>query len=148
MNSAFDLALSQPAVNYSGSHQVGINGCNIDESSMLSLAELSRGRSKLSLFQRTFTTVPYLGRGKSNPILESQIQQGDMFSNRKSVNNVTEMSFTNYSNTPMIPTLKATINNPANLIEGVAAEGWIRGGIPSRELVRDKEYTQKYASSV
>jgi hypothetical protein len=148
MNSAFDLALSQPAVNYSGSHQVGINGCNIDESSMLSLAELSRGRSKLSLFQRTFTTVPYLGRGKSNPILESQIQQGDMFSNRKSVNNITEMSFTNYSNTPMIPTLKSTINNPANLIEGVAAEGWIRGGIPSRELVRDKEYTQKYTSSV
>jgi len=148
MKSAFDLALSQPAVNYSGSHQVGINGCNIDESSMLSLSELSKGRSKLSLFQRPFSTVPYLGRGKSNPILESQIQQGDMFSNRKSVNNVTEMAFTNYSNTPMIPTLKATITNPANLIEGVAAEGWIRGGLPSRELVRDKEYTQKYKSSV
>lgn len=144
MKSAFDLALSQPAVNYSGSHQVGINGCNIDESSNLSLVELSRDRSKLNLFQRTFSTVPFLGRGKSNPVLESQIQQGDMFSNRKSVNNITEMSFSSYSNTPMIPTLKATINNPANLIEGVAAEGWIRGGLPSRELVRDKEYTQKY----
>ena len=147
MKSAFDLALSQPAVNYSGSHQVGINGCNIDDSSALSLVDLSRGRSKLNLTQRTFSTVPFLGRGKSNPILESQIQQGDMFSNRKSVNNVTEMSFSNYHNTPMIPTLKATINNPANLIEGVAAEGWIRGGLPSRELVRDKEYTQKYKGS-
>ena len=40
----------------------------------------------------------------------------------------------------MIPSLEATITNPANLVEGVAAEGWIRGGLPSRELIRDKEY--------
>ena len=42
----------------------------------------------------------------------------------------------------MIPTLKSTINNPANLVEGVAEKGWIRGGVPSRELARDKEYKE------
>jgi hypothetical protein len=34
------------------------------------------------------------------------------------------------------------VTNPANLIEGVAAAGWIRGGLSSRELSKDKEYTQ------
>ena len=29
------------------------------------------------------------------------------------------------------------IQNPANLCEGIAADGWIRGGLPSRELSRD-----------
>ena len=40
----------------------------------------------------------------------------------------------------LVPSLKATIQNPANLCEGVAADGWIRGGLPSRELSRDKDY--------
>ena len=44
----------------------------------------------------------------------------------------------------MIPTLQATIQNPANLVEGVAAEGWIRGGLPSRELTRDQDYLERH----
>ena len=92
--------------------------------------------------QRPFSTVPYLGRGQSNPVMESQIQQGELANNRKSITQSTELSFINYHNTPMIPTLKSTINNPANLVEGVAEKGWIRGGIPSRELARDKEYKE------
>jgi hypothetical protein len=41
---------------------------------------------------------------------------------------------------PLIPSIAATITNPSNLIEGVAANGWIRGGIPSRELERETRY--------
>ena len=52
------------------------------------------------------------------------------------------MSHLNYRHTPMIPSLKATVTNPANLVEGVAAEGWIRGGLPSRELAKDKDYAK------
>ena len=43
-----------------------------------------------------------------------------------------------YSNTPMIPSVKERMTNPAYSVEGVASEGWIRGGIPSRELTRDR----------
>ena len=50
----------------------------------------------------------------------------------------------------MIDSLKQTITNPANLCESSAANGWIRGGLPSRELTRDKDYasgrsTNQYA---
>jgi hypothetical protein len=142
MTNAMDFALSQPNVNYTGSHQMGIGGCNVDESSELILSALSRPRCKLSLLQRPFATVPFLGRGNSNPVLESQIQQGDLANNRKSITNLTEVSHIKYSNTPMIPSLQASVTNPSNLIEGVAAEGWIRGGLPSRDLVKDTDYTK------
>jgi hypothetical protein len=141
MKSSMDFALSQPNVNYTGSHQMGIGGCNVDESSELLLSSLSRPRCKLSLLQRPFATVPYLGRGKSDAVLESQIQQGDLANNRKSITNLTEVSHIKYSHVPMIPSLQASITNPANLVEGAAAEGWIRGGLPSRDLVKDNDYT-------
>jgi len=39
--------------------------------------------------------------------------------------------------TPLIPHLQRHIQNPANLVTEVAARGWIRGGIPSRQFIRD-----------
>ena len=140
MSNAIDFATSQPNVNYTGSHHVGINGCNIDENSTLSITKITKPKCRISLFQRPFATVPYLGRGKSNPVLESKLQQGELANNRKSANPSSEVCYLGYQNTPMIQSLKQTIANPANLCESSAAEGWIRGGLPSRELTRDKDY--------
>lgn len=137
MNSAMELATSQPCVNFTGSKQVGIGGCNIDDNSKLHLTNLSRERSKLNLNQRLFATVPYVGKGPHNPVLESRVQQGEFSNNRKSLGSTTELSHIKYRNTPMIDTLKNTISNPANLVEDVASKGWIRGGIPSREFSKD-----------
>jgi hypothetical protein len=141
MKSAIDFATSLPNVNFTGSHQVGIGGCNIDENSSLLLTDMSKPKCRISLMQRPFVTVPFLGRGQCNPILEAQMQQGDAANNRKSINPTSEVSYIQYSHTPMLPSLEATITNPANLIENVAANGWIRGGLSSRELTRDKDYT-------
>ena len=93
--------------------------------------------------ERPYGTVPYLGRGKCDPILEAQMQQGDFANNKKSINPSSEVCYLAYSQTPLIAPLKATISNPANFIENNAAEGWIRGGLPSRELARDKEYANQ-----
>ena len=144
MSSAIAFATSQPSVFYSGSHQVGIGGCNIDYNSSLTIADLSKPKCRISLFQRPFATVPFLGRGESNAILESQIQQGDMVQNRKSINTTAEVSYIPYTNYPLLPSIQATITNPANLVEGVAAEGWIRGGLPSRDLTRDQDYFKRH----
>lgn len=142
MGNAVDFATSQPNINFTGSHQVGINGCNIDQNSELHITDITKPKCRISLYERPFLTVPYLGRGSSHPVLESQLQQGELANNRKSINPSSEMSHLNYRHTPMIPSLKATVTNPANLVEGVAAEGWIRGGLPSRELAKDKDYAK------
>ena len=138
MGSAMNVALNQPSVFYKGSNTVGIGGSNVDDYSALVFGDVkSRPKCKISLFQRPFATVPYLGRGPSNPVLESQIQQGSLVDNRKSVNTLMEKSFSDKKNYPLIPSLQATVQNPANLVEGAAAEGWIRGGLPSRDQARN-----------
>lgn len=147
MSNTINFATSQPAVMFKGSHQIGINGCNINENSELKFTELTKQKCKLNLTQRPFLTVPYLGRGKSNIELESQIQHGDRATNKKSAFPISETSYINYSNTPMLKSLQETINNPSNLVEGVAAEGWIRGGLPSRELTRDKDYAESHTAN-
>jgi hypothetical protein len=137
---AIDFATSQPNINFTGSYQTSVGGSNIGENSQLLINDLSRSKCRIMLTQRPYSTIPYLGRGKCDPLLESQIQQGDFANNKKSVNPSSEVSYIQYAQTPLLPTLQATISNPANLIEGNAAEGWIRGGLPSRELARDKDY--------
>jgi hypothetical protein len=140
LSNAIDFATSQPNINFTGSYQTSVGGSNINENSQLLINDMSRDKCRIMLTQRPYSTVPYLGRGKCDPILESQIQQGDFANNKKTINPSSEVCYMQYSQTPMLPTLKSTISNPANLIESNAAEGWIRGGLPSRELARDKDY--------
>jgi hypothetical protein len=97
-------------------------------------------RCRIDLFQRPFATVPFLGRGAVDPILEAQIQQGELITNKRSITQLTEKSYLKYHTTPLIPEVRQTIQNPRNLVEGVASDGWIRGGVPSRELTRDRDY--------
>lgn len=145
MSSAKKLATSQPGINYSGSFGMGVGGCNVDDSSKLLIGGIQTNpKARIDLFGRPFATVPFLGRGSVDPILESQIQQGESITNKRSVTRLMEKSHLKYHTIPLIPEVKQNIQNPSLMIEGMASEGWIRGGVPSRELTRDREfYTSK-----
>ena len=141
MKKPIELATMQPGIQYSGGHGSGAGGCNIDTSSQLQQGSLvTNPRCRIDLFQRPFATVPFLGRGSVDPLLESQIQQGELLTNRRSVNQLSEKNYGKYKNTPLLPDIKDRVTNPAYCVEGVASDGWIRGGIPSRELTRDKNF--------
>ena len=144
MRKPIEFATSQVNLNYCAAggagNQCDLEGCNIDTNSDLMLGSLqTHPKCRISLFQRTFLTVPYLGKGPFNPDLESQLQQTDTFSNnKKSVNTLSEISYMPLTNYPLIPAIQETITNPAYLVEGVASNDWIRGGVPSRELARKR----------
>ena len=141
MKKPIDLATTQPGINYNGSFNVGIGGCNIDQSSQLQIGSIqTHPKCHIDLFQRPFATVPFLGRGSVNPVIESQMQQGENGINKKSINNLSEKSYIKYQQTPLLSSIKEQMMNPSNNIENVASNGWIRGGVPSRELTRDKDY--------
>ena len=141
MRKPIDLATTQPGIMYNGPSCVGSGGCVVDTSSKLLLGGLvTHPRCKIDLFQRPFATVPYLGRGSVDPILESQIQQGELLTNKRSVTRLPEKSYMKYTSTPLLSDIKDRVTNPAYCVEGVASEGWIRGGVPSRELTRDRHY--------
>lgn len=144
MSKPIHFATQQPNVFYKGSHQMGIGGCNVDDNSKIKIGTIQTStKSRISLQQRPFLTIPFLGRGPSRPVEESQLQQGGYLGNKKSCKTIMEKSLRD-EQMELVPSLKASIQNPTNICEDVAAEGWIRGGLPSRELSRDKDYFTKH----
>jgi hypothetical protein len=147
MKKPIDLATTQPGIMYNGGYNVGAGGCNINDSSKLQIGTIQTNpRCRIDLFHRPFATVPYLGRGSVNPVIESQMLQGEQNNNKRSVNNLSEKSYIKYQQTPLLPAVREKIDNPANKIENVAYDGWVRGGVPSRELTRDNDFVNKHST--
>jgi len=147
MKNPIALATTQPGIMYNGGYNSGSGGCNIDDSSKLQIGTIqTHPKSRIDLFQRPFATVPFLGRGSVNPVIESQIQQGELIVNKRSVNNLSEKSYIKYHQTPLLPAVQEKMNDTTNKIESDASEGWIRGGVPSRELTRDTDYFNKHST--
>ena len=150
MKKPIEFATSQPNVFFNGGfgNSCGAGGCNINSDSNLKIGSIqTHPKCRISLYQRPFVTVPYLGRGPHHPLLESKLQQGTYMTNTKSCNATSEISFF-HQYEDLVPSLKATIQNPSNLVESSAAKGWIRGGLPTRDLVRDQSYFQRSSCDV
>lgn len=130
-DSQVKFAIQQPGLFVSNG---GVSGTVIDIGSHLIKGENERPNEKLQLFERTFRTVPYLGRGGGDPTIESQLQQGELVRNLKSVGTVSELPYIDYASYPMLDEYRQKITNPANSVEEVALDGWIRGGASSREV--------------
>jgi len=147
MKSPIELATMQPGIMYSGGYNSGAGGCNINDSSNLQIGTIqTHPKCRIDLFHRPFATVPYLGRGSVNPVIELQIKQGDNVVNKKSVNNLSERSYIKYHQTPLLPAVEENMKDCSRKIESDASQGWMRGGIPSRELTRDTDYFNKHST--
>lgn len=130
------FATAYPSMNFRGNPGgVGLPGMVIDDDSKLLLdANSERALEKLQLRERLFATVPYLGRGSGNPILESQLQQGESIGDKKSLNTIMEQNFMNHDNYPLRSDMKDRVTNPVFSVEEVALDGWTRGGTASRDM--------------
>jgi hypothetical protein len=131
-----DFALQQPAINFNGlTHGTGLNGGVVDvDSRLLINAENERPLEKLQLMERPFLTVPYLGRGSCDPSLESQLQQGEIINEKKSVSTLSENSNLGYVMYVSDHEMVERVRNPSNVVEEAALNGWVRGGASSREM--------------
>ena len=115
----------------------GMNNAFIDSDSVLrNQAEFKNNKCLIRNQARPFLGVPYMGGGRGNADVESLLLHSEQVRQGKECGTVTEEFFTQQY-TPLIPTVKANIQNPKNLVPEVAANGWIRGGIPSRSYIRD-----------
>ena len=115
----------------------GLNNHSIDADSVLrNQAEFKNNRCNIRAQARPFLAVPYMGGGRGNPDVESLLLHSEMVRQGKECGTVTEMQFDGVFQ-PLIPSVKANIQNPKYLIPEVAASGWVRGGLPSRSYIRD-----------
>ncbi len=132
------VAYQQPAVPSAAGY--GWSAAAIDADSMLRNHAMQtnsphcpiRGRTQ----SRPFATVPFMGRGKGEPDVESRLQMSQFVRQGKECGTISDSFYENQF-TPMIPYVAANVQNPTHLIPEVASAGWVRGGIPSRQVVRD-----------
>ncbi len=134
------FAIPQPAMSFNAlANGNGLHPSVVDaESHLLLTADQSRPTGKLQLFQRPFATVPYLGRGSRDPAIESRLMQGELVSDKKSVSTIMEKSFMQYSLYPSSQKMEADAKDASNRVEEAALEGWVRGGMTTREMSVDE----------
>jgi hypothetical protein len=137
-----DFATSQSSIMFSGlAHGKGLPGSAIDtDSELLLKSRVERPYEKLQLNKRLYNTVPYLGRGSCDPVLESQLKHGEWTKGLKSAQTISEKTYIDYDTYPIMDSIKEKVNNSSHTIEDSAMSGWIRGGIASRESGNDADF--------
>ena len=120
-----DFVSKYPGMDYTGIIGPGVGGALIEgESKLLYSVKQERPLEKLQLFARPYLTIPYLGRGSCDPMLESQLLQGEYVRGKKSVTTIMEQ---NYATQTIFP-----LPEQINAVEEVALGGWNRGGADTR----------------
>ena len=121
----------------------GVAGCKVDNSTNLRLGKTRKyPKCPNQLFTRPYLTVPFMGRGPGNMVLETQIIPGEDTSERRQCNTLAGITIPNFF-TPLVDHLKDNIQNPVHIVPEVAMEGWVRGGSASRLIVRDVDYLER-----
>lgn len=149
---ATDYSNEQEQLNFSREH-IGLVPGNVrgigasrtyiqDENSLWLENEQGRNLSRLSLMQRPFATVPYLGRGSVDPTLESQILQGDNMKDKKSAY-PSQDTFMKHGMHPESQEFNDTIQGKPMAEQALNAP---RGGADTRELNTDYYASKKNAS--
>jgi len=116
----------------------GISECNIDSDTGMRIGTVRRHHKvDQQLFPRPFTTTPFIQKGEPKPDLESRLLSSLQTLKHKQMQNV---SVENNIFTPMISNLAATIQDPIHIIQENASVSWLRGGIPSRQTIKDFDY--------
>ena len=115
----------------------GANNHEIDTESVLkNQAHFKNNRCLIRNQARPFLSVPFMGSGRGNSDVESMLIHAEQVRQGKECGTVTEQAFDGVFE-PLIKPVRDSIQNPEHLVTESAAKGWIRGGIPSRQYLRD-----------
>ena len=138
-----ELSLQQPAMFFrDGYGWTSKDGCNIDKDSKMRNGDrLTNKREINQLFQRPYATVPYMGRGEGDVCTESKLRSAEDTSQNRPCNNLAGIYIDRF--VPQLPCVRQSVQNPKNLIPEDSDRTWVRGGQPSRQIIRNKNYLKK-----
>ena len=129
-----EFRLSEPNIFYKDGYGFTDN-CGVDNDSDLRFSKMTQLKCRNQLRTRVYHAVPYRGRGSTVPVVESKLITGEDTSAPKSCNTLADIYIDRF--TPMLPCVEQ-IQKPNHIVYE-----WTRGGDPSRQLVRNREYLEK-----
>lgn len=145
LKEARDIQTSQPGINFKGGcGWAGQLGCLVDIDSQLreSKDQLTNRRQIFQLTERLSLTTPNLNKGFFDVDMESVIRPGDFAKTQRPCGPLAGVTIGNYF-TPMIPKLKAEVQDPIHIIPEMSKRDWVRGGLPTREIIRNADYMRR-----
>tara|TARA_Y100000590_G_C15745201_1_gene1021770 strand:- start:3914 stop:4597 length:684 start_codon:yes stop_codon:yes gene_type:complete len=144
LEKAREVQLNQPMVNFNGGKGwMGENGCLIDNDS-----KLRENKDKLTN-KRYIHQYPQLlnqgffGKGVFHADKESMLLSGDITSEDKGCNSLSGSTTLPYSLTPMIQKLEEEVQNTKHIVPEDSMDYWVRGGLPTRQIVRNLDYMRR-----
>lgn len=140
-NEISNTAFSQPNIFFRDGYGWTSNeGCNVDSDSLLRNGSLitNPGPNKRQLFTRPYLTAPFKGKGKGNSDKECKLIKGKITLNKDISEKISEKTLGNIM--PLMKKIKKNIQNPSNIILEDKRKDWIRGGIPSRQIIKNINY--------
>ena len=145
LKEARSIQTSQPGIHLKGGvGWSGENGCLVDtDSNLRQNTEILTNRRVINqLTTRLSSTTPNYSKGYYDVDTESIIRPGDFASDQKPCIGTTEASFGNYF-TPMIPKLKTEVQDNKHIIPEDSKQDWVRGGLPTRQMIRNEDYLRR-----
>ena len=94
------------------------------------------------IIERFSLTTRNLEKGFHDVDVESVIRSGDFASDQKPCNSLAGVSLGNYF-IPMVPKLKKEVQDPIHIIPEDSSNDWVRGGLPTRQMVRNADYLRR-----
>jgi hypothetical protein len=136
-----NTAFSQPNIFFRDGYGWTSNeGCNIDSDSLLRNGSLitNPGPNKRQLFTRPYLSVPFKGKGLGNSDKECKLIKGKFILNKDNSDKISEKTLGNFI--PLVSKIKKNIQKPSNIITEDNRKDWIRGGVPSRQIIKNMNY--------
>jgi hypothetical protein len=142
LEKAREVQLSQPAINFNGGKGwMGENGCLIDNDSKVRFDELTNKRFINQL--PNLQNQGFFGKGDYDVGTESLIRSGNLTKLDRPCNVLAGSTTLPYSITPMIPQLHREVQDTKHIVPEDSMDSWVRGGLPSRQIVRNADYMKR-----
>ena len=145
LKDAREVQLSQPMINFEGGKGwIGEKGCLVDVDSKLRESDDKLTNKKYShqLIERPHLTTGNYVKGYFDVDVESVIRPGIDAGDDRACNSLSGVTIGNYF-TPMIPRLQDEVQNTVHIIPEDSMQSWVRGGLPSRQMQRNKDYLRR-----
>jgi len=148
LDEARDLQLSQMGINFSGGKGwIGEQGCLVNNDSALR-EDLLTNKNYINQLPQRYN-AGYFGKGEFDVNTDSIIKSGNLTSfGSKACNVLSGVTIDNYY-LPMIPRLSKEVQNTKNIIQEDSSnmfgspDPWVRGGLPSRDMYKIRDYNKR-----
>ena len=125
---------------------MGENGCGIDTDSILRIGDNTNEKLTNKNFIHQYPNLlnqGFFGKGNYDVDTETNLYNSDLTTEQKPCNALSGSTTLPYSITPMIAKLENEVQDTNNIIPEDSMDVWVRGGLPTRQIVRNLDYMRR-----